>query len=376
MIPVMKPWLGEEEVAAAAAAIRSGWVAQGPRVAEFEERFAGYVGTVSGIAVSSCTTGLHLVLHAMGFGPGDQIIVPSLSFIASANAPRYVGATPVFADVDPITQNLTADSIAAMATDRTAAVIAVHQVGMPLDLSEIRSLCTRRGIQIIEDAACAAGSVYRDEMIGAGPDPVVFSFHPRKILTTGEGGMVVTSDEHLAARLRTLRQHAMSVSAFDRHDRKASDFEEYTELGFNFRMTDIQAAIGVVQLAKLDAMIERRRLLADVYGKGLASIPGVTVPVDPPYGQTNYQSYTVVLSDDFPVDRNTLIERLHARGVSTRRGVMAAHQEPTFRDHPHGDLAVTERLAADSIILPLYHEMTEADVDYVLGAIADLAEND
>jgi perosamine synthetase len=168
----------------------------------------------------------------------------------------------------------------------------------------------------------------------------------------------------------------MSVSAFDRHDRKASDFEEYPELGFNFRMTDIQAAIGIVQLAKLDAMIGRRRLLAGVYREGLASIPGLAVPVDPPYGHTNYQSYTVVLSDDLPVDRNTLIELLHARGVSTRRGVMAAHQEPTFRDHPHGDLAVTERLATDSIILPLYHEMTEADVDYVVGAIADLAEND
>ncbi len=370
MIPVMKPWLGEEEVAAAAASIRSGWVAQGPRVAEFEERFAQYVGTASGVAVSSCTTGLHLVLHALGLGPGDEIVVPSLSFIASANAPRYVGATPVFADVDPVTHNMTAETIAPVVTERTAAVIAVHQVGMPLDLDDIRSFCAGRGIQIIEDAACAVGSRYRGDLVGAGPDPVVFSFHPRKILTTGEGGMVVTGDEKLASRLRTLRQHAMSVSAFERHDRKASDFEEYPELGFNFRMTDIQAAIGIVQLEKLDEMIHRRRELAARYAEQLATIPGVTAPADPAHGQTNFQSYTVVLAADFPVGRNALIELLHSKGISTRRGVMAAHHEPTFADHHHGDLSVTDTLAATAIILPLYHEMTEADVDRVCAAIA------
>lgn len=375
MIPVMRPWLGEEEVAAAASAIRSGWVAQGPRVAEFEQRFAEYVGTTSGVAVSSCTTGLHLVLHAMGIGPGDEVVVPSLSFIASANAPRYVGAIPVFADVDPVTQNLTPETIAAAVTDRTAAVIAVHQVGMPLDLDAIRSFCAENEIPIIEDAACAVGSSYRGQMVGAGPDPVVFSFHPRKILTTGEGGMIVTSDESLAARLRTLRQHAMSVSAFDRHDRKASDFEEYPELGFNFRMTDIQAAIGIVQLDKLGLMVARRRELAARYAERLAEVSGLSVPTDPPYGRTNYQSYTVVLSPEFPVARDALIEQLHAEGISTRRGVMAAHHEPTFRDHLHGDLEITDRLAADAIILPLYHEMSDADVDRVCAAIVSAASD-
>jgi perosamine synthetase len=265
---------------------------------------------------------------------------------------------------------MTAETIAAVVTERTAAVIAVHQVGMPLDLDDIRSFCAGRGIQIIEDAACAVGSRYRGHLVGAGPDPVVFSFHPRKILTTGEGGMVVTGDENLASRLRTLRQHAMSVSAFDRHDRKASDFEEYPELGFNFRMTDIQAAIGIVQLEKLDEMIDRRRELAARYAEQLATIPGVTAPADPAHGQTNFQSYTVVLGADFPVGRNALIELLHSNGISTRRGVMAAHHEPTFAEHQHGDLSVTDALAATAIILPLYHEMTEADVDRVCAAIA------
>jgi len=370
MMPVMRPWLGEEEVEAAAAAIRSGWVAQGPRVAEFEQRFADHVGTNAGVAVSSCTTGLHLVLHALGIGAGDEVVVPSLSFIASANAPRYVGAVPVFADVDPITQNVTAETISAVLTERTAAVVAVHQVGMPLELDEIRALCSARGVRLVEDAACAIGSVYRGQMVGGGPDPVVFSFHPRKLLTTGEGGMVVTADESFAARLRTLRQHAMSLSAFDRHQEQASVFEEYPELGFNFRMTDIQAAIGIVQLGKLGEMIHRRRELASLYRDGLAALPGLQTPVDPPYGRTNYQSYSVVVSDDYPVGRDDLIARLHAEGISTRRGVMAAHREPTFRDHPHGDLSVTEVLADTAIILPLFHDMTESDVARVVAAMA------
>jgi perosamine synthetase len=376
MIPVMRPWLGEEEVEAAAATIRSGWVAQGPRVAEFEERFADYVGTASGVAVSSCTAGLHLVLHALGIGRGDEVIVPSLSFIATANVPRYVGAQPIFADVDPITQNVTAETIAAVITERTAAVIAVHQVGMPLDLAAIRRLCTERGIKLIEDAACAAGSVYRDKMVGAGPDAVVFSFHPRKLLTTGEGGMVVTSDESFAARLRTLRQHAMSLSAFDRHDKAASVFEEYPELGFNFRMTDIQAAIGIVQLGKFDEMIRQRRELAALYGEGLANVPGTRTPVDPPYGRTNFQSYSVVLSEEYPVGRDDLIARLHEAGISSRRGVMAAHTEPTFRDHPRVDLPETELLADTAIILPLYYDMTEADLSRVVDAMASATDGE
>ncbi len=375
MMPVMRPWLGEEEVDAAAAAIRSGWVAQGPRVAEFEADFAEYVGSEYGVAVSSCTTGLHLVLHAMGVGAGDEVVVPSLSFIASSNAPRYVGATPVFADVDGRTQNLTAETIADVITDRTAAVIAVHQVGMPLHLDEIRSLCRSRGVQLIEDAACAAGSWYGSDRVGSGPDPVVFSFHPRKLLTTGEGGMVVTEDEDLAARLTALRQHAMSVSAFDRHSQKATVFEEYPELGFNFRMTDVQAAIGIVQLGKLDAMVEHRRDLAAVYEEHLAEFPGLRVPQDPPYGRTNFQSYTVLVGGEFPVSRNDLIAGLHSRGISTRRGVMAAHLEPTFADLARTELPVTERLAAGIIILPMFHEMTKDDVSDVVAAIADVAKN-
>lgn len=368
VIPVMKPWLGDEEARAAADVLASGWVAQGPRVAEFERRLADHVGAAEGVAVSSCTAGLHLALHALGVGPGDEVIVPSLSFIATANAPRYVGATPVFADVDVTTQNLTPDTIEAAMTPATRAVVLVHQVGMPADIDAIRAVCEPRGVAIVEDAACAIDSTYRGSPIGSHSELVVFSFHPRKILTTGEGGMITTPNAALATRLRALRQHAMSRSAYERHAGGGVDFEEYPELGFNYRMTDIQAAIGIVQLAKTPEMVERRRALAASYREALASLP-VTLPDDPEYGTTNFQSYSIVLESG--VDRDDVLRRLGEQGISARRGVMAAHREPTFADHPHGPLPNTESLADRALILPLFHQMTPEEQDRVVDAVAE-----
>ena len=370
LIPIMKPWLGTEEADAASEAIRSGWVAQGPRVAEFEKSLAHMVGADQGVAVSSCTTGLHLVLHALGVGPGDEVITPSLSFIASANAPRYVGATSVFADVDPITLNMTAATIEAVVTDRTRAVILVHQLGMPADIDPIRNLCDLQGVTLIEDAACAIGSTYRGSPIGNTSPYVVFSFHPRKVITTGEGGMIMTEPDVDATRLRALRQHAMSTSAFDRHGSDAADFETYPEVGFNFRMTDIQAAIGLAQLDKLSAIVARRRELADAYSERLREVPGITIPTDPPYGETNYQSYCLTVGGDYPFSRDNLMRHLYERGVSSRRGVMAAHLEGAFVDQQHSALPVTEQLTNNTILLPMYHDMTEGELDQVSEAIA------
>jgi dTDP-4-amino-4,6-dideoxygalactose transaminase len=375
MIPVMRPWLGEEEAAAAAAAVSSGWVAQGPRVAEFEKAFAASVGTAHAVAVSSCTTALHLALVAAGIGPGDEVVVPSLSFIATANAPRYVGATPVFADVDETTQNLTPATVEPCLTERTRAVILVDQAGVPADLDAMRALCDPRGILVVEDAACAAGSVYRDRPAGAGAALAAFSFHPRKLLTTGEGGMLVTPDEDVAARLRRLREHGMNVSAAARHESSQPVIERYLEVGFNFRMTDVQAAIGLVQLAKLGRLVARRRELADRYQRLLKFITNVRTITDPPYGTTNYQSFWVVLPDDFPVSRDGLLRRLADAGVSARRGIMAAHLEPACQDLAHAALPVTERLTAQSLILPLFHDLTEAEQDTVVSAIAAAAES-
>lgn len=373
-IPVMKPWFDEAEVEASAAAIRSGWVAQGPRVKEFEQEFSASVATAAGVAVTSCTTGLHLAMHALDLAPGDEVVVPSLSFIASTNAPRYVGATPVFADVDIPSQNLTAETISEAITDRTKAVMVVHQVGMPADLDPIRELCAERGLAVVEDAACAAGSTYKGQPIGAGSSLAVFSFHPRKLLTTGEGGMITTGDVELAARFRLLREHGMNVDAFARHSTDKVVIEQYVEVGFNYRMTDMQAAIGLVQLGKLPTMIARRRELAAEYTTALADVPGLILPKDPEFGTTNYQSFSVILTEDYPLERNDLMAKLQAEGISSRRGVMAAHREPAYADYPSRPLPNTEYLSDRSIILPMYHQMTSADVERVAAMVSGVTK--
>ncbi|MBG0827441.1 DegT/DnrJ/EryC1/StrS family aminotransferase [Planomonospora sp. ID67723] len=366
----MRPWLGEEEARAASEAVLSGWVAQGPRVAEFEAAFAGAVGVPHAIAVSSCTTGLHLCLIGAGVGPGDEVVVPSLSFIATTNAVMYAGAVPVFADVDAATLNLTPETVEAAVTPRTKAVILVDQCGIPADLDAVRAVCEPRGITVIEDAACAAGVTYKGRPAAMAAELAAFSFHPRKVLTTGEGGMVTAHDAGVAARLKRLREHAMSVSAADRHASSTVTLEGYDEVGYNYRMTDIQAAIGLVQLRKLPEMVARRRELAERYQKALSGIPGLVTATDPSYGTTNYQSFWVTLPEDHPISRDDLLVRLAERGVSARRALMAAHLQPAYA-HIGASLPVTERLTRDSVTLPLYHEMTEEEQDRVVEVLYD-----
>ncbi|HEY2129229.1 MAG TPA: DegT/DnrJ/EryC1/StrS family aminotransferase [Streptosporangiaceae bacterium] len=374
MIPVMRPWLGAEEAEAAAAAVTSGWVAQGPRVQEFEEAFAAATGTQHAVALSSCTAALHLAMIAAGVGPGDQVIVPSLSFIATANAVRYVGAEPVFADVDLVTQNLTPESVEPHLSSRTRAVILVDQAGVPADLDAIRALCDPLQIAVIEDAACAAGSTYRDRPVGATAHMATFSFHPRKLITTGEGGMLTTPDGSTAARIRRLREHGMDVSAADRHRSRQLIIEQYTEVGFNFRMTDIQAAIGLVQLHKLGEMVARRRVLARRYRELLSTIPNLLTADDPPYGETNYQSFWILLPEDSAASRDDLMSLLAEAGISARRGIMAAHLEPAYAG-TKTSLPVTERLTKRSLILPLFHEMTQEQQDHVGSVVRSAVMN-
>lgn len=374
-IPIMVPWLGEEEQAAAAAAIASGWVAQGPRVAEFEQRFATQLGLAHAVAVSSCTTALHLALVVAGVGAGDEVVVPSLSFIATANVVRHAGAEPVFADVDLTTQNLTPEIVESSITPATRAVIVVDQAGMPADVEGIRSVCDPLGIVVVEDAACAIGSTHNGRSAGAAAQVAAYSFHPRKIVTTGEGGMIATDDAEWAARLALLRQHAMSISAADRHAAGSAPLiEQYLEVGFNYRMTDIQAAVGIVQMGRLDEIVDRRRHLAQRYQQLLGDLDDVLLPSDPPWGTTNYQSFWVLLPDELTHERNAIMGDMGVAGISTRRGIMAAHLEPAWKGHPHPPLPVTERLTHGSIILPLYHQMSEPDQDRVVDALRTALE--
>ncbi|MBT2567565.1 DegT/DnrJ/EryC1/StrS family aminotransferase [Arthrobacter sp. ISL-85] len=370
-INVMKPWLGDEEARALAEVVASGWVAQGPKVKEFESRFADFQGVRHAVATSSCTTALHLALVVAGIGPGDDVVVPSLSFIATANAVTYVGARPVFCDVDPATGNVTAETIHAALTLDTRAVIVVDQGGVPLDMDPVRELCDRHEITVIEDAACAVGSTYKGQPVGVRADVAVWSFHPRKILTTGEGGMLTTNRADWAARARTLREHSMSVSAADRHGSLLAPPECYLEVGFNYRMTDLQAAVGIVQLGRLPEVLARRREIAAQYVAGLSRVPGLRLVSDPPYGTTNFQSFWVEVLPSFGTTRDGLMELLAEAGISARRGIMAAHRQPAYRwrDSGRALLQHTERLNDRTLILPVFHELDAEGLARIISTI-------
>jgi dTDP-4-amino-4,6-dideoxygalactose transaminase len=374
MIPVARPWLDERDADAARRAILSGWVTQGPEVAAFEREFAEAVGARHACAVSSCTTALHLALVALGVGPGDEVVTVSHSFIATANVVRYCGATPVFVDIEAETLNMNPHGVAAACSDRTRAILVVHQLGLPCDLRQLLPLAAARGVPVVEDAACAIGSEVRWQgewqRIGRPHgDVACFSFHPRKLLSTGDGGMLTTSRADLDARFRLLRQHGMSVPDSVRHASKDVVFESYPVLGFNYRMTDIQAAIGRQQLSRLGPLVARRRELAARYGQLLAAVPGVVTPREPDWARTNWQSYAVRLEQ---ADLRAVMQRMLDDGIATRRGVMNAHTEAAYPEgtwRTPGSLAESERAHRGTLVLPLFHQMTFDEQDRVVAAL-------
>lgn len=377
-IPIARPTLGEEEAEAARRAILSGWITQGPEVAAFEEEFAAYVGARHACAVSSCTTALHVALHGLRVGPGDEVITVSHSYIATANAVRYCGATPVFVDINPLTYNMDPSLLEAAITPRTRAIMPVHQMGLPCDLTAILAIAGRHDLPVIEDAACAIGSAIRIEnhweTIGR-PHGIIacFSFHPRKVMTTGDGGMLTTSDPELDRKFRLLRQHAMSIPDTVRHSSQTVVFEEYPEVGYNYRMTDIQAAIGRVQLERLPGMLARRVMLANRYRDALQSIAGLDPPHIPAGLKPNSQSYPIRVTADFPLGRDALMQALLERGVSTRRGIMNSHQEPAYAAMGSVILPRSEAARDQTILLPLYDGMAPDDQGYVIDCLRELS---
>jgi dTDP-4-amino-4,6-dideoxygalactose transaminase len=356
--------------------ILSGWITQGPKVKEFEEKFASYAGVPHAVAVSSCTAALHLSLIVAGIGALDEVICPSMSYIATANSIRYVGARPVFAEVEAPTLNIDPVYAESLITPKTKAILIVHQVGMPADIDTFRKICQEHNLVLIEDAACASGSEYKNRKIGSHSDLVCFSFHPRKVITTGDGGMILTSRQDYHDRLKMLRQHGMSVSDLVRHSSRKVIIDEHLELGYNYRMTDIQAAVGIKQLEKLDWLVSERRKIADRYRQLLGGLTYLGLPQERKGYLSNYQSFQVYLTKDCPVQRDTLMQRMLEKGISTRKGIMTAHRERAYKDLYQGlSLPVSEDLCDRSIILPLYVPMEENTVDFVAQTFKSLTES-
>jgi len=374
MIPISRPAMGEPEAQAARRAILSGWTTQGPEVQAFEEAFARAVGAPCACAVSSCTTALHLALLVVGVRPGDEVIVPSHSFIATANAVRYCGATPVFVDIEPHSWNLDPLLVERAVTPRTRALLVVHQMGLPCDLRRLVAVARRFELPIVEDAACAAGSqiLWNGQWQAIGRphgDIACFSFHPRKVISTGDGGMLTTARDDWDRQLRRLRQHGMSLSDAARHGAREVVFEQYPTVGFNYRMTDIQAAVGREQLARLPDLVRERRTLAQRYDEQLQAVPRLGRPQEPPWARSNWQSYCVRLPAGVP--QRQVMQAMLDAGVATRRGIMCSHREAAYAAQPLAHPLPHSEAAQDGcVLLPLYAGMTAQEQAQVVAALA------
>lgn len=377
-IPIAKPLFGDEELAAVVEPLKSGWVVQGPKVAEFERLFGTYTGAPHSVAASNCTTALHMAVAALGLKPGDEVIVPAFTWVSTANIVEYMGAKPVFCDIDLATYNIDVRKIEPLLTERTVGLLPVHLFGLCADMDPILDLARAHGLWVVEDAACAFGAWYGGRHAGTMSDAGCFSFHPRKSITTGEGGMITTAREDLARKTRSLRDHGASRSDLARHEASSAFLlANYDDLGYNYRMTDLQAAVGCVQMGRADSILDGRRKRARLYDEALQSIDWLDAPVVPEGYVHGYQAYVCLFRPEEPslgnlarieTARNEIMSALENEGIATRQGTHAAALTGYYRrkygitpeDYPNA--AIAERA---TLTLPLYPQMTDAEQEEV-----------
>jgi len=376
-IAIALPVTGEEEWLAVKEPLMSGWITQGPKVSEFEKQFAELHKANHALAVTSCTTGLHLALAAMGVGPGDEVIVPAFTWIATANVVLYCGAKPVFVDVSRVTFNMDPEQVAAKVTDRTKVIIPVHLFGLCADMDAIKAVIPKH-VKVLEDAACAAGAKYKTKYAGTLGDAAAFSFHPRKSITTGEGGMVTTDDNALAEFMNQMRNHGATMSEEQRHHGpKPYVLPDFNLLGFNYRMTDLQGAVGLVQLPKLTGFISERAKWAQFYREQLSDIEWLRLPQEPEEGMHGWQSFVTYVDPlNSPMSRNELMELLQEKGISTRPGTHAVHMLGLYKekyDLARDDFPGARDCNDNTMAIPLHNRMTEEDYLYVVAIIKELA---
>ncbi len=372
-IAIAAPDIGEDEWQALREPILSGWLSQGPQVEAFEQSFCERSRVKYAVATTSGTTALHLALAVSGMGPGDEVIVPAFTWVATASAVLYCGATPVFVDVDPFTMNIDVDQVSRRITARTRAIIAVHLFGLCADMDRLAGVAG--DVPLIEDAACSAGATYKGRPSGSLGVVGAFSFHPRKVMTTGEGGMLTTNDDRLAEMARMMRNHGARSAADSRHG-GTSDLTEFSLLGFNYRMTDLQAALGRVQLGKLDRMIRERAILAGYYQEHLAAVPWLRVPKPAGGYGHSWQAYVCRIdASRAPMSRDEIMARLEGLGIRSRPGTHAVHMLEYYRERMNleeDEFPVARDLHLHSLALPLHNRMSEEDCEYVVESILGL----
>jgi dTDP-4-amino-4,6-dideoxygalactose transaminase len=372
-LPVFAPTLGDEEYREVLDTLQSGWITMGPKTRRFEDLFAQFVGSRHAIAVSSCTAGLHLALAANDVGPGDEVITTPLTFCSTANVIVHQGATPVLADVQPATYNIDPDEIRKKITRHTRALIPVHLGGQPCEMDEIGAIAREHDLLVVEDAAHAMGARYRDRMVGTLSQITVFSFYATKNLTTGEGGMITTEDDELAERMRMLRLHGISSDAWKRYSALGSWYYEVLSPGYKYNMTDIQAALGIHQLAKQESFLEIRQRYADTYDDAFRDLPEISRPLVKDHIRHSWHLYLIHLeSDRLTIDRGQFIEALREENIGTSVHFIPLHLHPYYRDRygfKRGDFPVAEAIYEGIVSLPLYPKMTLEDVADVIEAV-------